>query len=214
MLLLNAFSNPLLVIAILTGLVVGITVHEFAHAWIAVKLGDDTPRHMGRLTLNPLRHLDPLGSLFLLIVGFGWGRPVVFNPRNIKDPNGSTKVALAGVTANLLVALILGLVIRIATAYGVLVDSSNWIIFIKYVLEINLFLIAFNIIPIPPLDGSKVVESYMSFESIVQFERVGPMLLLGIIIAQQFLGVPILNTILEPIIRFLSFITTGMPTLF
>jgi Zn-dependent protease len=214
MLILNAISNPIVFLAIITGLLIGITVHEFAHAYTADRLGDDTARVLGRVTLNPLKHLDPLGVIFLLIVGFGWGKPVPFNPGKIKDQNGTIKIALSGVTANLLVALILGLVLRIATAYGIAIDSNPALSFISIVVFINLGLIAFNIIPIPPLDGSKVIESYLSYESIVRYEQMGPILLFALIIAQSLFNVPILFTVLEPIIRFFSFVTTGMPTLF
>jgi Zn-dependent protease len=214
MLLLNAFSNPTVFIALIVALLIGITVHEFAHAWMANYLGDDTARIMGRLSLNPLKHLDPLGVVFLLIIGFGWGKPVPFNPGKLKDPNGSIKVALAGVTANLLVALILGIILRVATAYGIAIDSNPFLTFISIIVFINLGLIAFNIIPIPPLDGSKVIESYMSYESILRYEQLGPILLFGLIIAQTVLNVPILFTVLEPIIRVLSFVTTGMPNIF
>lgn len=214
MLLLNALSNPAVFIALIVSLIIGITIHEYAHAWMATRLGDDTARLMGRLTLNPLKHLDPLGAIFLLIVGFGWGKPVPFNPNKIKDPSGTVKIALSGVVANLILALILGLVLRIATAYGVAWDSSPILTFISIVVYINLALIAFNIIPIPPLDGSKVVESYLSYESTLRFEQVGPIVLFGIIIVQQVLGIPLLVTVLEPIIRFLSFITTGMVQIF
>lgn len=214
MLLLNAFSNPTIFAALIVALLIGITVHEYAHAWTANRLGDDTARLMGRVTLNPLKHLDPLGVVFLLIIGFGWGKPVPFNPGKLRDQNGSIKVALSGVVANLIVALILGLFIRIATAYGIALDSSPLLSFISVIIFVNLGLIAFNIIPIPPLDGSKVIENYLSYESIIRFEQLGPILLFGIIIAQTVLNIPILFTILEPIIRFLSFVTTGMPNLF
>lgn len=214
MLILNALSNPIVFIALIVALLIGITVHEYAHAWTANRLGDDTARLMGRLTLNPLKHLDPLGVIFLLVIGFGWGKPVPFNPNKIHDPNGTVKVALSGVIANFIVALILGLILRVATAYGITIDSSPFFSFISIIVFVNLGLIAFNIVPIPPLDGSKVIESYLSYESIIKFEQLGPIILFGIIIAQSLFNVPILFTILEPIIRFLSFITTGMPNLF
>jgi Zn-dependent protease len=201
-------------IGIASGLIIGITIHEYAHAWMATRLGDDTPRLMGRLTLNPLKHIDPLGAIFLLIVGFGWGKPVPFNPNKIKDPSGTVKIALSGVVANLILALILGLVLRIATAYGIVWDSRSILVFIEWFVYANLILIAFNIIPIPPLDGSKVVESYLSYEATLRFEQVGPIILFGVIIIQQVLGIPLLVTVLEPIIRFLSFITTGMVQIF
>jgi len=213
MLLLNALNSPVAFIALIISLLIGITVHEYAHAWTANRLGDDTAKLLGRLTLNPFKHLDLMGVIFLLVVGFGWGKPVPYNPSRIQDPNGTIKIALSGVFANLLVAFILGLVIRVSTAFGIPIDSSPTLIFISIVIFMNLALIAFNIIPIPPLDGSKVVENYLSYESIVNYERIGPIVLFGLIIAQQIFNIPIVFTVLEPIIRFLSFITTGMPQL-
>lgn len=213
MLILNALSSPVVFAGLIVGLLIGITIHEFAHAWTANRLGDDTARLMGRLSLNPLKHLDPLGVIFLLVIGFGWGKPVPFNPSRIRDPNGTIKTALSGVFANFLLALILGLVLRIATASGIAIDSSPILTFISIIIFINLGLIAFNIIPIPPLDGSKVIEHYLPFETAMQFERMGPILLFGLIILQQVFNYPLLFSILEPIIRFLSFITTGMPSL-
>lgn len=214
MLILNALSSPVTFLALIAGLLIGITIHEFAHAWTANRLGDDTARLMGRISFNPLKHLDPLGVIFLLVIGFGWGKPVPFNPSRIHDPNGTIKIALSGVFANFLLALVLGLVLRIATAYGIAIDSSPAFSFISIIIFINLGLIAFNIIPIPPLDGSKVIEHYLSSETAIRFEQIGPMILFGLIILQQVFSYPLLFSILEPIIRFLSFVTTGMPSLF
>jgi len=208
--ILNTLSQPMQLIAFVVAFLVGLTIHEYAHAWTAFRLGDDTAKLLGRLTLNPLKHLDFLGLLFILIVGVGWAKPVPYNPRNVKDQNGEIKIALSGVFANLLLALILGAVIRVATAYGITIDSSPILSFIATIVFVNLALVAFNIIPIPPLDGSRVIESYLSFESRLKFEQIGPMILVGIIVGQQLLGFPILTMIIEPIIRFLSFITTGM----
>lgn len=214
MLLLNAFSNPTVFIALIVALLIGITVHEYAHAWTANYLGDDTARLMGRLTLNPLKHLDLIGSIMILIIGFGWGKPVPYNPNKIQDPNGSIKVALAGMTANLLVAFILGLAIRLGTFYGIGIENSPILSFIDIIIAVNLMLIAFNIIPIPPLDGSKIIENSLSYESILRYEQIGPMVLLAIVAIQYIFNMPILFTVMEPIIRFLHFVTTGMPNLF
>jgi Zn-dependent protease len=210
MMILNTLNQPLQLIAFVVAFLVGLTIHEYAHAWTAYRLGDDTAKLMGRLTLNPLKHLDFLGLLFILIVGVGWAKPVPYDPRNIKDQNGEIKIALSGVFANLLLALVLGAAIRIATAYGISIDSSPALSFVATIVFVNLALVAFNIIPIPPLDGSRVIESYLSFENRLKFEQIGPMILVGIIVGQQLLGFPLLTTIIEPIIRFLSFATTGM----
>jgi len=214
MLILNLLSNPPYLFGVIAGFIIGFTFHEFSHAWMANRLGDNTARLSGRLTLNPLSHVDLLGTISLVIIGFGWGKPVPLNPNKIKDPNGTIKVALSGVTANLIVALVFGLILRVATASGIAIDNSTFMNFVSGILFVNLMLIAFNIIPIPPLDGSKVIEGFLSYESIVRYEQAGPMVLYAIIIGQIFFNIPILSTVLEPIIRFLSFVTTGMPNLF
>lgn len=196
----------------IVGLLLAITVHEFAHAWAANRLGDPTAKKFGRLTLNPFAHLDPIGTLFLLIAGFGWGKPVPYNPSNLKSDADEIKVALSGVMANLLLALLLGIPLRIATAMHVPIDSNMWLMGLELIVEMNLVLIAFNIIPIPPLDGSKVLMHFMSFDARLNFERIGPILLIALIIAGNFLGIPILVRFMEPIIRLLSFVVKGTYT--
>lgn len=212
MFLLNLFSQPLFAIIAIVGLLLAITVHEFAHAWMANYLGDPTAKHLGRLTLNPFKHLDPLGTLFLLVAGFGWGRPVPYNPSNLKSDGDEVKVALAGVTANLLFALILGIPLRIATAMHVPIDSNIWLSALTLIVEMNLVLIAFNIIPIPPLDGSKVIFPFISFNARMSFERIGPIILFALIIGSNIFGFPFLVRFMEPIIRLLSFVVKGTYT--
>ncbi|MEI6144460.1 MAG: site-2 protease family protein [Candidatus Berkelbacteria bacterium] len=212
MFLLNLISSPFFAIAAIVGLLLAITVHEFAHAWMANYLGDPTAKKLGRLTLNPFKHLDPLGTLFLLVAGFGWGKPVPYNPSNLKSDADEVKVALAGVSANLIFALILGIPLRIATMNHVAIDSNLWLTAIELVLEMNLVLIAFNIIPIPPLDGSKVIFQFISFDARMTFERYGPIILFALIIASNVFGFPFLVRFMEPIIRVLSFVTKGTYT--
>ena len=212
MFLLNLFSQPLFAVIAIVGLLLAITVHEFAHAWMANYLGDPTAKHMGRLTLNPFKHLDPLGTLFLLVAGFGWGKPVPYNPSNLKSDGDEVKVALAGVSANLIFALILGIPLRIATAMHVPIDSNVWLMALSLVVEMNLVLIAFNIIPIPPLDGSKVIFQFISFDARMAYERYGPIILFGLIIASTVFGFPFLVRFMEPIIRVLSFVVKGTYT--
>jgi len=212
MFLLNLFSQPLFAVIAIVGLLLAITVHEFAHAWMANYLGDPTAKHMGRLTLNPFKHLDPLGTLFLLVAGFGWGKPVPYNPSNLKSDGDEVKVALAGVSANLIFALILGIPLRIATAMHVPIDSNVWLMTLSLVVEMNLVLIAFNIIPIPPLDGSKVIFQFISFDARMAYERYGPIILFGLIIASTVFGFPFLVRFMEPIIRVLSFVVKGTYT--
>ncbi len=140
--------------------------HEFAHGWAAYQLGDSTAKDAGRLTLNPFRHLDPVGTviipLFLLFTSgifIGWAKPVPYNPNNLRDQKyGTLKVGIAGPGANLTIALILGLFIRFFSGYLVIMNILPLIFFgfLAMITYINIFLALFNLIPLPPLDGSKI----------------------------------------------------------
>ncbi len=154
-------------------LIFSIVIHEVSHGWMANHLGDPTARHMGRLTLNPIPHIDLMGSiiipLFLLIsnTGFiiGWAKPVPYNPYNLRDKkNGEMLVALAGPASNLLLALIFGIIIRILLFQGIGIDSSI-ISFFSIVVFYNILLAIFNLVPIPPLDGSKVLFHFLPYSS-------------------------------------------------
>ncbi len=157
--------TPAELIARIIVLVIAFTVHEFAHAFTADYFGDDTPRSQGRLTLNPLVHLDPLGSLLLLVVGFGWAKPVQINPYALqqRSPAAPMLVALAGPVSNLLLAVIAAIPMRFglipfAQSSGYL--PSLFALFSTFIL-INLLLMLFNLIPIFPLDGEKVLHYFL-----------------------------------------------------
>jgi len=151
-------------------LIFSAVIHEYAHGWMADKLGDPTARYMGRLTLNPLAHLDPMGSvvvpiLLLATTGFmvGWAKPVPYNPYNLKDQkNGPALVGLAGPGSNLLIALIFGIVIKIFLLQGAAVNDKFVMLFGVIVLY-NILLALFNLMPIPPLDGSKILFHLMPY---------------------------------------------------
>lgn len=137
-----------------------IPIHEFAHAWSATKLGDNTPRYQGRLTLNPLAHIDPLGAICMVLTGFGWGRPVQVNPLNFKKyRKGMALTAAAGPISNLIVGLIAMIIYKLLLPFAVTSTSDGlyWLVVILYYfISVNVGLAAFNLIPIPPLDGSKI----------------------------------------------------------
>lgn len=159
-------SNPSLLLSLILsipGLLIAITFHEYAHAFVADKLGDDTPRRQGRLTLNPLAHLDPYGTILMIFAGFGWGKPVEINPinfnRKVSIKGGSAMVAAAGPIMNFILAfvfaVIYGLLLR--TSFAATAMGSMFITIISYTMTMNIGLGVFNLIPLPPLDGSKIL---------------------------------------------------------
>ena len=145
----------------LPGIVIGLSFHEFAHAWVSDKLGDPTPRRQGRVTINPLAHIDWIGFLALLLVGFGWGKPVQIDPSYYKNRRRDEfLVAIAGVTMNLILAALLSLPAK-AMIKGLNGDSGDLVyniyMIIFYAITINLVLMIFNLIPCPPLDGWNIL---------------------------------------------------------
>ena len=148
------FSTIEETIGVILGLIVAITVHEASHALVADRLGDPTPRLQGRLTLNPLAHLDPIGTLLLVVARFGWGKPVQFDPFNLKDPQkDSALISLAGPAANIATASLIALVFRLTEP--LIQYNGSFITVFLLVAVLNINLAVFNLIPIPPLDGSK-----------------------------------------------------------
>ncbi len=146
------FTNPLLFLIWAIGLILAISVHEYAHARFADQLGDPTPRSQGRLTLDPRAHLDPLGTIALLFLGFGWGRPVQFDPYNLRNPRrDSALIAIAGPISNLLFALVLSLIMRLIPPLSILYSVFPILIIM------NISLAIFNLVPIFPLDGEKIL---------------------------------------------------------
>ena len=182
--------RPERILALLTIIFVALPVHEFAHAAAAVALGDDTPKRQGRYTLNPLPHIDPLGAILIAFVGFGWAKPVQWNPRNIDiSPKlGSIIVSLAGPLSNLLMAALAALVLRFVEPSGFVVG------FLGFFIQINILLFVFNLIPVPPLDGSHVLFALLpgdNYRLQAQLSRYGFLLLMLIIfLAPQVIRVP------------------------
>ena len=174
---------------------VALTVHEFAHGFAAFSLGDPTAQRQGRLSLNPLRHLDPVGTLLILIVGFGWAKPVEINPRNYRNPRRDMAiVGGAGPLTNIVVGMLLGWLLLPLTGAG----AVQTLVFT--VILINIYLGVFNLIPIPPLDGSRVVGPFLPdplFRSYMQLERYGIFILIAILLV----AAPVLIAIINPVVN-------------
>ena len=189
-------------------LLIALTVHEYAHARVAVALGDPTPRFEGRLTLNPIAHLDPFGLIMLWLVQFGWAKPVSVNPRNFKNGRqGMMFVSLAGPGANLITAFIAMLIWGILDAIGI---REDWIITtLSLICRYNIIFAVFNMLPIPPLDGSKVLMNYLPGRLAYQYEsysQYGSLILMGLIIS-GLVGI-IINPIAGWILRTMGLIVT------
>lgn len=175
-------------------LLIAFPVHEFAHAWSANELGDDTPRLNGRLTLNPLAHLDVVGSLMLLLAGFGWAKPVPINPYALtrRTPAGVMLVSAAGPFSNLILAILASIPLRLGALPPMLSG------FLEYFILINLVLLFFNLIPLFPLDGEKVLAYLLpppAQQAMAQIRPYGPMILIGLIVIGRVGGVNILSTL-------------------
>ena len=174
-------------------LLYSVIIHELAHGWVAHRLGDPTAKMAGRLSLNPLRHLDPLGTLMLFLFGFGWAKPVPINMNYLRDPRkGMIMVSAAGITANILLATTALFLSRfLSPSSG---EATRLILY--YLAQINIILAAFNLIPIPPLDGSKILMGFMPEKMQYQFSRLEPygfFLIIGLLY----------SGVLDPVIAFL-----------
>ncbi|HWQ99889.1 MAG TPA: site-2 protease family protein [Candidatus Methylomirabilis sp.] len=204
MLLSLLFSQPLLFVAIIFGIVVALSVHEFSHAMAAASLGDRTAERMGRLTLNPVAHLDPVGFLMLLVAGFGYARPVPYNPAYLKNPqSGSVLIGLAGPVSNVVMAAVFAVVLK--TVYPALGEQNLLVQFLFYASIINVNLAIFNCIPIPPLDGSKVLLAVFSAPQYARFrytlETQGPFILIMFILLDSISGIGLFAALFQTIGR-------------
>ena len=201
-------SNLLRLLLTIPGILIAITFHEFAHAYAADKLGDDTPRNQGRLTLNPLGHLDPVGSVMLLFAGFGWGKPVEVNPRNYDRRFSMDKadaiVSIAGPLMNFFLAIVLTIIYCLLLKFTNLEKSQTGaiiVLMINLAILINIGLGVFNLIPLPPLDGSKVLKAFLPYNAKIWMENNENMFQI-VFVVLWIMG--ILSSIISPIIAIVN----------
>ena len=181
------------------GLILAITIHEFAHALVADRLGDPTPRAAGRLTLNPLSHLDPLGTIMIFIARFGWGKPVPIDPYNFSSPRrDEILVALAGPASNIFFGIVLGIFYQITGIYHPV---------IQIIAVTNFYLAFFNLLPLPPLDGSKIFLNLLPIETAQKwqeaFDRYGYFLII-ILLFLPFAGSSLISFLVSPPVNLLT----------
>ena len=194
------FRNPAAFVLLVIPLLYSIILHELAHGWVADKMGDSTARWLGRLSLDPRKHLDPIGTLMLFIFGFGWAKPVPVNFNNLHDfRKGLVLVSAAGIVTNILLAFIALFLLRLLNPGPFGAVST----FLVYMAQINIMLAAFNLIPIPPLDGSKILMGFSSTQfqySLARLEPYGFFIIIGLL----WLGA------LNPLISFFEWIIYSM----
>lgn len=207
------FSDPLIFIVYLISLLIAITIHEFSHAYVADYLGDPTPRLQGRLKLDPRVHIDSIGMIMLLLIGFGWGKPVEFDPYNLKNPRRDAGlISIAGPLSNFLLAIILSIVLRLLNLFEQNIISTIGL-FLVPVIRMNLILGIFNLIPIHPLDGFKVVGGILPREKAQEWyslQRFGWIFLILLIIP-FFGGRSLLDGVLQPVINFFTNLLISLP---
>ena len=189
-------QNPLIFAIVLAALAVSLSVHEFAHAWVSDKLGDPTAKHLGRVTLNPKAHIDPIGMLVLVVAGFGWGRPVPFNPLNLKYPKrDSALIALAGPASNFILAILVAIILKFVTPNTLVAGALQLLVFY------NLMLGVFNLMPFHPLDGFKIVGGLLPNNLAMQWYQMQPY---GIIILIVFIFTGSFQKIVLPVVDILT----------
>jgi Zn-dependent protease len=192
-------DDPATFILLAIPLLYSIIIHEVAHGWVAEKMGDPTARWLGRITLDPRPHIDPIGTLMLFLFGFGWAKPVPVNFNNLRDRKSEVFVAGAGITANMILAFISQLVLRLLPS--TVPHSVNKTLY--YMFVINIMLASFNLIPIPPLDGSRILSAFTSDRvrySLARIEPYGFFIIVGLL----YLGV------LSPLIGFFQWIIVSI----
>lgn len=200
-------ENPLVFVAWVAAILIALSTHEFSHALVGTALGDPTAKQQGRLTLNPIAHVDPLGFFALIFVGFGWGKPVPFNPYNLKIKRwGAALIGLAGPASNLVFVATSVAILKILFATTSITVANLLVQFLFLFLTINLILLLFNLIPIPPLDGSKVLFAALSSPKYAQLrlnlETRGPILLMALIILDSLFGLGFFSRLFGGVVTF------------
>lgn len=216
--MLGSGGNPQEIIFSIIALLLAIDFHEFCHAWAAEHLGDPTARLMGRLTLNPLAHLDPIGTILLVLVGFGWGKPVPFDPYNLRNPRrDGALISFAGPISNILFATVSAILFRTLPASVIMAgDPLSLGRFLVILTFMNIMLAVFNFVPIHPLDGFKIVEGFLPEQQAAEWhelERYG-MIFLIILLLPIFSGGALISQIITPPINFIfRILLPGAPLL-
>ncbi len=200
------FTSPLIFLIWAVAIVIALTIHEYAHAKVADSLGDPTPRANGRVTLNPLAHLDPLGTLLIVVAGFGWGRPVAFDPYNLRNPRRDTAlIALAGPASNLVLALALSVTLNLF-ALPLFLDTLFAIL-----ISLNVSLAIFNLVPVFPLDGEKILKGFLPTELAVEYDHLmrqyGTLILILLLLPIAG-GTSPVSALISPAISFLTELLT------
>jgi len=185
-------------------ILIALTVHEYAHGYVAWMKGDNTAKAQGRLTFNPLAHLDIFGTLMLFFGPFGWAKPVPVNPMNLDNPKRDMiYVGAAGPVSNIILAIFFGIILRFIKGSPEFLSSSHlFIIFLQICVLINLGLSFFNLLPVPPLDGSNILMGLLPADKIgtyLKYAQHAPKVLLGLLLAEWFLHIPVFSAIIYPL---------------
>ncbi|MEG0457123.1 MAG: site-2 protease family protein [Oscillospiraceae bacterium] len=214
----DIFLKLLNLFAYVVAILISLPFHEFAHAFIADKLGDKTARYQGRLTLNPFAHLDLWGSLMLFLFGFGYAKPVPVNPYNFKNAKtGMALTSFAGPVSNVILAIFFMIIHKILSYSGIYLTAFGGLeIIISTIIIINMSLAIFNLLPIPPLDGSRIASLFLPeriYFKIMQYERIIMIILFAVLAFTSFLDVP-LSYLQNGLLAFINFITGFVDMIF
>ena len=203
---------PEALVLLIPTLIFALSFHEFAHAWMAYRCGDNTAARMGRLTLNPLAHLDIFGSMMILFVGFGWAKPVPVDSNSLNNPRiDMMKVAAAGPISNLLLAFVAGVIFRFLSSTPIF--SESILLMVYYFTYINISLAIFNLIPVSPLDGSQIFSGYLiksNPQLAWKIQSYGPQVLFGLILFGYLTSFSIIGFVMRPFVNFFMFIFAGV----